>query len=249
MDHSRFTLTGGSFQWDDPLLLEDSLTDEEKLIRDTARAYAQEKLAPRILMSNRHETFDVSVMKEMAELGFLGATLENYDATQPGPASAHRWATDYAAQFDEAMACGRSAILCGRTGTGKTHLAVAVLKHIMERRCKGVYTTTHAMLREVKDTWGKEATQTHMSAVRRYTHADLLVLDEVGVQFGSDAERIILFEILGTRYDLVLPTILISNLAKDDMAKFLGDRVIDRMRESGGKMIVFGWESHRRGGA
>ena len=78
MDHSRFTLTGGSFQWDDPLLLEESLTDEEKLIRDTARAYAQEKLAPRILMSNRHETFDVSVMKEMAELGFLGATLEGY---------------------------------------------------------------------------------------------------------------------------------------------------------------------------
>ena len=78
MDHSRFTLTGGSFRWDDPLLLEHLLTEEERLIRDTARAYAQEKLAPRILMSNRHETFDVSVMKEMAELGFLGATLEGY---------------------------------------------------------------------------------------------------------------------------------------------------------------------------
>ena len=65
MDHSRFTLTGGSFQWDDPLLLEESLTDEEKLIRDTARAYAQEKLAPRILMSNRRLAglVDAAVMR------------------------------------------------------------------------------------------------------------------------------------------------------------------------------------------
>ena len=78
MDLSHVTLTGGSFQWDDPLLLENEFTDEEKLVRDTARAYAQEKLAPRILMANRNETFDVAVMKEMAELGFLGATLEGY---------------------------------------------------------------------------------------------------------------------------------------------------------------------------
>ncbi len=78
MDYSRFTLTGGSFQWDDPLLIDAELTDEERLVRDTARAYATEKLAPRILMANRNETFDVSVMKEMAELGFLGATLEGY---------------------------------------------------------------------------------------------------------------------------------------------------------------------------
>jgi glutaryl-CoA dehydrogenase len=78
MDPNRITLTGGSFRWDDPLLLEGELTDEEKLVRDTARAYATEKLAPRILMANRTETFDVSVMREMAELGFLGATLEGY---------------------------------------------------------------------------------------------------------------------------------------------------------------------------
>jgi glutaryl-CoA dehydrogenase len=78
MDTNRITLTGGSFRWDDPLLLEGELTDEERLVRDTARAYATEKLAPRILMANRTETFDVSVMREMAELGFLGATLEGY---------------------------------------------------------------------------------------------------------------------------------------------------------------------------
>ena len=78
MDLSRVTLTGGSFQWDDPLLVEQEFSEEERLIRDAARAYGQEKLAPRILLANRNETFDVAVMREMGELGFLGATIEGY---------------------------------------------------------------------------------------------------------------------------------------------------------------------------
>jgi len=78
IDHGSVTLTGGHFQWDDPLLLEAQLTDEERLIRDTARQYAQEKLAPRIRDWNRNETFDRTVMREMGELGFLGAPLEGY---------------------------------------------------------------------------------------------------------------------------------------------------------------------------
>lgn len=63
------------FRWDDPLLLDDQITDEERLIRDTARKYCQEKLMPRILMANRNETFDRSILDEMGGLGFLGATL------------------------------------------------------------------------------------------------------------------------------------------------------------------------------
>jgi len=78
VDHQSVTLTGGHFQWDDPLLLETLLTDEERMIRDTARQYAQEKLAPRIRDWNRNETFDRVVMREMGELGFLGAPLEGY---------------------------------------------------------------------------------------------------------------------------------------------------------------------------
>ncbi|MBI4195641.1 MAG: acyl-CoA dehydrogenase [Betaproteobacteria bacterium] len=77
-DTSSVTLIGGRFQWDDPFLLEEQLTGEERLIRDTARQYAQEKLLPRITDWNRREIFDPAVMREMGELGFLGAQLEGY---------------------------------------------------------------------------------------------------------------------------------------------------------------------------
>ena len=63
------------FIWDDPLLLEDQLSEEERMIRDTARDYAQDKLQPRVLLANREEHFDREIMNEMGALGLLGATL------------------------------------------------------------------------------------------------------------------------------------------------------------------------------
>jgi glutaryl-CoA dehydrogenase len=67
-----------SFQWDDPLLLDDLLTDEERMVRDTAYAYCQEKLMPRVVEANRHEKFHREIMNEFGELGFLGPTIEGY---------------------------------------------------------------------------------------------------------------------------------------------------------------------------
>ena len=61
--------------WEDPFMLEDQLTEDERLIRDSARAYADESLAPRILEANRHEIFDRDILSEMGELGLLGATI------------------------------------------------------------------------------------------------------------------------------------------------------------------------------
>ena len=64
-----------SFKWDDPLLLEQQLTEDERMVRDAARAYAQDKLAPRLLEAFRHEKTDPSIFREMGELGLLGATI------------------------------------------------------------------------------------------------------------------------------------------------------------------------------
>jgi glutaryl-CoA dehydrogenase len=63
------------FVWDDPLLLEDQLTEDERMIRDTAHQFSQERLMSRVLEANRHEHFDREIMNEMGEVGMLGATL------------------------------------------------------------------------------------------------------------------------------------------------------------------------------
>jgi glutaryl-CoA dehydrogenase len=67
-----------AFAWDDPFLLEEQLTDDERLVRSTAREYAQNRLMPRILEANRHELVERSIFNEMGELGLLGATIEGY---------------------------------------------------------------------------------------------------------------------------------------------------------------------------
>jgi glutaryl-CoA dehydrogenase len=66
------------FDWADPLLLDEQLTADERQIRDTARAYCQEKLMPRVLEANRHEKFERAIFNEMGELGMLGCTIEGY---------------------------------------------------------------------------------------------------------------------------------------------------------------------------
>ncbi|TDR85140.1 acyl-CoA dehydrogenase [Enterovirga rhinocerotis] len=87
-DAAQNTVTGKSaqsFVWEDPFLLEDQLTDDERMIRDTARAYAQEKLLPRAVDAYANETTDRSIFNEMGELGLLGVTLpEDYGCAGAG---------------------------------------------------------------------------------------------------------------------------------------------------------------------
>ncbi len=64
--------------WADPLLIEEELGEDERMVRDSASAYAREKLMPRIVEANRHERFDRAIVAEMGALGFLGATIDGY---------------------------------------------------------------------------------------------------------------------------------------------------------------------------
>ncbi|MEL0143308.1 MAG: acyl-CoA dehydrogenase [Alphaproteobacteria bacterium] len=71
------------FQWEDPLLLEDALSEDERMVRDAAHAYCQDKLMPRVMEANRHEKFDREIMNEFGGLGFLGPTLpEKYGCAE-----------------------------------------------------------------------------------------------------------------------------------------------------------------------
>ena len=74
----------GPFKWDDALMLEGQLSEDERAIRDAAHAYCQDRLFPRVLAANRHEKFDREIMNEMGEMGFLGATLDSHGCADVG---------------------------------------------------------------------------------------------------------------------------------------------------------------------
>jgi len=74
---------------------------------------------------------------------------------------------------------------------------------------------------------------------------DLLVIDEIGCQKGSEYELGLLHSIIDRRYQAVLPTVLISNLGPEGLKAYIGDRALDRLRQNGGQVVGFTWSSMR----
>lgn len=151
----------------------------------------------------------------------------------------------YAENFTENFKLGYGLILSGKPGTGKNHLAAAICNAVMESGKSTLHTTVMKMIRRIKTTWRKDSEEQEQRAILSFCKPDLLVIDEVGVQFDSQTEKLLLTEIINERYERMLPTILISNLTIDQLKEALGDRIIDRFRD-GGKVLVFDWDSYRK---
>ena len=176
---------------------------------------------------------------------FTSRTLETYSAKSEGQQRALTFASDYAEGFAKVLETGRCAIFCGKPGTGKTHLAVGVGLKVMARNGNVLFTTVQRMMRRVKDAWRKDSGESESEVIGLFVLPELLIVDEIGVQFGSDFEKNMMFDILNERYENRLPTLLLSNLTAGEVKNFLGERVFDRLREDGGECVVFDWQSHR----
>lgn len=177
---------------------------------------------------------------------FRTRTLATFEASTDAQRAALAFATAYADDFEQMLRTGRCAMFVGQPGTGKTHLAAAIGLRVIGKHGRVVlFTTALRAIRRVKDTWVKGSRESESEAVASLVFPDLLILDEVGLQYGSDAEKLILFDILNERYEKRKPCLLLSNLNVDGVREYLGDRVFDRLREDGGQAIAFDWPSHR----
>ena len=134
-------------------------------------------------------------------------------------------------------------IFIGSPGTGKNHLACGIIQEIVKTDKTAILTTTMKMIRKIKDSW-TDRDMKEGEVIELYTKPDLLVIDEIGVQFGSDTEKLYISEIINDRYEAMKPTILLGNVSREELIEQMGDRVIDRFRENG-KLVIFDWQSHR----
>lgn len=152
----------------------------------------------------------------------------------------------YASSWEKCLAAGTSMIMIGNCGTGKNHLAVSMAKNIIRHHLATVeITDVMRLTRAVKNTWRHNSERTEDEVIDHFVSLDLLIIDEVGVQFGTPTEITILQEIINARYESVLPTILISNLTFDQLKESIGERIVDRVTDGGRNCLVFGWESYR----
>jgi len=176
---------------------------------------------------------------------FAGKDFASYAARVPGQKMALGACKAFAEAWPDRLKDGASLVLTGGPGTGKTHLACAVANAVMERHLATVaFGTVATMLRHIKDTYRRDSDRSEQDAIDDLTRPELLVLDEVGVQVGSEHEKLLMFEVLNARYQECRPTILISNLSAAELETFLGQRVMDRYRECGA-VLAFDWGSHR----
>ena len=178
---------------------------------------------------------------------FAESTLENYHVE--GNQSASRALTvckAYVEQFAEHYHAGRSLILTGNVGTGKTHLASAVVRAVItQHRASALIVSAAEMIRVFKSTMERSVTYTDRDLLDELAGFDLLVIDEIGAQAGTAYELGLLHEVIDRRYQLVLPTVLVSNLPAKDLSRYIGDRALDRMRQNGGLAVGFTWGSMR----
>ncbi len=177
-------------------------------------------------------------------LRFRGKTFASYRTDTDGMESACAIAMEFAANFREHAKKGTFLVFSGKPGTGKSHLAIAIAQEVMSGGT-ALYTSAIDAVRMIRDTWRRDSAKTESQVLDMLASIDLLILDEVGVQYGTEAEQVSLFDIIDKRYRDLRPTILLTNLNAKGMKEFLGDRSYDRLRE-GGLWVTFDWESQRK---
>lgn len=136
-------------------------------------------------------------------------------------------------------------IMTGSVGTGKSLIASAAVQSAIRSNLDAKISTVMNLIRMYRATWKKDCDYSENDVINELTTVDLLVLDEVGVQYGSDSEKMFVFDVIDGRYRNMLPTIIASNLNMDGIKECVGERCVDRMREDGGKVVAFDFESQR----
>lgn len=165
---------------------------------------------------------------------------------------------DFCRNIGARLQHGDSLIFFGGSGTGKTFLACAIARRAVAEGFSALFIKARALVSDIRSSWRKDSCLTEKDVIDRFVGVDLLIIDEVGAQFGTPGEALHLFDVIGERYAQMKSTILLSNFpltvtpeekaaGMKGISDYLGDAVFDRFREAGSRAVAFSWNSYRGG--
>lgn len=215
--------------------------EEEKRINEQKRSVERDRLT-------RHSNLGLPKR-------FKNCTFESYIPTCETAEKNLAICKQYVSNFDSVLEAGKGLIMIGKVGTGKTHLACSIGYQLAEDGYWPHYNTVSEMVRRVRATWSRNLTRydsysdchvklSEQDVINDYVELDLLLIDEIGVQSGTENERNIIFTIIDERYQAMKPTIIISNFTEKELAPLISERSIDRIKQGSGTM-TFDWSSYR----
>lgn len=179
-------------------------------------------------LENERKQLDNKLIRAGIPEEYRGKGLADYIPQDQTQASAKELTRRFINGWGKAKAGGYGLLFFGACGTGKTHLGCTILQSLIEATtCK--YMTVTELFWAVRGAYAKNAEFTEDDVIDRISKIGLLVLDEIGVQKGSDAERRILFSVMDRRLTNKKPTILLTNLPPEALLALLGDRLMDRV--------------------
>jgi len=216
-----------------PTCTEERLKEEERSHAQSVKEHSESLMHDAILAK-------AGVPERYREKGF-----ENWEFSTVEQQKVLNAVMSYAKNFNQAREVGRCLIMAGNNGTGKSHLAVAVVETVLNQGYSAMFISATEALRMVLDCIGKHSKMTQSDAINILRYPDLLVLDDVGIANDSDTTTQITYEIIYGRYHDNKPTIITTNDNLDQLNQYIGVRTVDRMRENGGLNLPFVWESKR----
>jgi len=208
---------------------EELMLQAAELSREAARKLAEERKAVRQERTN-------GLLRRAAIPARYGDAGLNPKVREQSVAYAEGRA--FVDSFQARLKNGAGMVVWGDVGTGKTHLACGIANALISKSHSVLYCTALEAVMLVKSSW-KRGTDgmTEYDIYSRFGDPELLIIDEIGVQMGSDFERMVLTSIADIRSRNCLPTIIISNLNPEEIYGLLGERMFDRLVGFGANVV------------
>ena len=151
------------------------------------------------------------ISNSLMDKKFAASTFDNWDFNK-GSRQMYMLGKKYAANFKECKNKGLGLLVYGEPGNGKTYLASAIANELLKQYVTVICVSINALLERIQETYNKWGNEAESNVIKSLYNADLLIIDDLGVEKGSDWSRSIIYNIIDSRYRSNLPLIITSNL-------------------------------------